>query len=317
MESEMKKSTRHEEYQYLEFLEKIMKEGITKPNRTANKTKSLFGNTMRFTLSELQEGSTNYRKILPLLTTKNMSKTVDIIFKELEFFISGKTDNKILKNQGVKIWNANGSREFLDLAGLQKYQEDDLGPIYGWQWRHFGAEYESCQDDYSGKGFDQLQWVIDEIKKNPYSRRLLVTAWNPLQIKEMCLPPCHSFFQFVVDPDESGTKPTFLSCTVYQRSADLPLGVPFNIASYATLTHIVADLTGLIAKELFYITIDSHIYENQLEFVPIQTSRVPYPFPSLEFDFINRVKTIDDYKAKHMKVIGYQSHPTINYPFSV
>jgi thymidylate synthase len=312
-----------EEYQYLNTLHKVAQHGVVKPNRTANKTKSIFGNMMRFTLfdeHQIDPKTNKPKRILPLLTTKNMSKSADIIFKELEFFIRGQTDNKILQEKGVKIWDANGSREFLDSVGLKNNKEGDLGAIYGYQWRHFGAEYKNCDTDYSRQGVDQLQNVIDEIKKNPYSRRLLVTAWNPTQLKQAALPPCHVMFQFNTEPNEvDDFKPYYLSCMLFQRSADLPLGVPFNIASYAALTHIIADLTGLTAKELIYTTADTHIYEDQINLVPGQIFRKPYPFPNLEFDFGNDPKptNIDEYKAEHLKVVNYQCWPNIVYPFSV
>lgn len=657
--------TIHEEYQYLNALYQTSQFGIIKPNRTINKTKSIFGNMMKFKLYD-----ENQKKVLPLLTTKNMSKSAEIIFKELEFFIKGQTDNKILQSKNVKIWDANGSREFLDSVGLSHREVGDLGPCfitgtkiltdsgykniedvdiddkmythegnwqhivnfqkreytgelykikinhhpfeiistpehpflcnlikyrnqnqwieakylnkfnnligmkfdkeeiipeifvidesfeevlikldkkeewfmmgyflgygyitnneinkinerterneilfninikqelnliikiqkvlniqikniyknhkiyncfnikwyqilkqfdnvstekkipewiqkapkefilefingycsyfnnsyyfttvslniaygiqrlylklgyfadisfqkrayqkeeflrrglvnqrncyfikvynipeylnnysyidikngiawfgissiekydaknenvynfevlndnsytceniichncYGFQWRHFGAEYNDCHTDYTGKGIDQLQNIIDTIKKDPYNRRLLVTAWNPMQLKEIALPPCHIMFQFNVEPLNDNELPYFLSCIIYQRSCDLPLGAPFNIASYAALTHIIADLTGLKAKELIYFTGDTHIYEDQLHLVPGQIFRKPFPFPNLEFDFGNDKKpiNIDQWKAEYLKIINYKFHPLINYPFSV
>lgn len=311
-----------EEYQYLNVLRNVSQFGIEKPNRTKNNTKSIFGNMMKFTLYEIDETNSEivYKRILPLLTTKNMSKSSKIIFEELIFFVKGQTNNKILKDKGVHIWDANGSRQFLDSIGLNHFEEDDLGEIYGAQWRHFGANYINCHTDYTNQGIDQLQWVIDEIKRNPYSRRLIVSSWNPLALKNMCLPPCHTMFQFNVEPDLSGDlTPKFLSCSLYQRSCDLPLGCPFNIASYATLTHIIADLTGLIAKEFIYFTADTHIYCDQLPLISEQISRKPYPFPNLEFDFENnsRPTKIDDWEAKYLKVTNYKHHPTIRYPFSV
>jgi len=600
---------RSEEYQYLEALYKAAMTGVLKPTRNLNYTKSYFGNLMRFTLSEIN-GNGDIKRILPLLTTKNMRVSVDVIFKELEFFINGQTNNKILQEKGVKIWNANTSREYLDSVGLNHYDVGDCGPIYGFQWRHFGANYVDCNTNYDNCGIDQLEMVIKEIKNNPYSRRLLVTAWNPLKINEMCLPPCfmentsvltnngykyiqdvnvddtlythtgkfekinnkyitpyqgtiirlkikchpniiectpqhpfyvdsnsqwvaaenlnnlsfigmkintnynipindkidftnpnvwfvigyfinngwldpirkriyflfynndvykkisrmvkmfeiqsiytkcvvidrkwykifkefgfnsfnkiipnwiqdapihfiemflkglnadgmfnafslnialsiqqlflkigtivsvkkisktiyqiniknsdsyikdnycwynvrnisksyvehvnvynfdvnndhtyvvenlvthncHVLFQFNVDPDIN-LMPKYLSCMIYQRSADIPLGMPFNIASYAALTHIIANLTGLIAKELVYVTGDTHIYENQLHLVPGQLYRKPYPFPELIFEFgIDNPKSINDYKSHHLKIINYKHWPNIIYPFSL
>lgn len=309
----------HEEYQYLDALYRASMNGVLKPNRTANKTMSYFGNMMKFSLHR-STGSDSYQRILPLMTTKNMKKSSEIIFKELEFFIKGQTDGKILKEKEVKIWDANGSREFLDLVGLKHREVDDLGPIYGYQWRHFGAEYKDCHTDYTGQGIDQLQNVIDTIKKDPYNRKLIVSAWNPLQLKEMALAPCHLLFQFNVSPDNSNKsdKPVYLDCMVYQRSADLPLGVPFNIASYAALTHIVSYLTDLIPREFVYVTADTHVYEDQLHLIPSQIFRKPYPFPELEFDFgtDKPMKSIDDFKAEYLKVKNYKYWPSLLYPFS-
>lgn len=598
----------HQEYQYLNALARASN-GILKPNRTDNKTRSFFGNLMRFNLYE------NGERILPLMTTKNMSKSSEIIFAELEFFIKGQTNTNILSNNGVKIWDANTSREYLDSRGLYHLEEGDAGCfvagtkvltdtgyknieditinnklythknnyqninniqiktysgelyrirtkynprdiictsehpfmcydssgrkwisaeklsekdllgikinsnsivpefvvndalnnsekivlnsldqwfmlgyfairgeiidgliyiklkynctkakkiisnvldieyhydylyklndlrytkileniknipewvqsapikyieeflygvrlaesnniklettygiqmlnyklgyftdiqlvnngyniktvtdpenciidqeiawigisdinhykinnlkvynfevsednsytvaginvhncIYGFQWRHFNAKYMDCDTDYNGQGYDQLQNVIDEIKNNPYSRRLLVSAWNPLQLDQMCLPPCHVMYQFNVQPDENSTemKPRYLDCIIYQRSADLPLGVPFNIASYAALTHIVSDIVDLIPNELVYVTGDNHIYENQLELIKKQISRKPFPFPKLVFTYKDKPLDINNYKAEYLKITDYEHHTHIKYPFSV
>lgn len=576
------KTSENEEYQYLNLLRKVAMEGVQKPNRTKNNTRSIFGNMMKFTLTK------NNKKILPLLTTKNMLKSSELIFKELEFFIKGQTDSKILDKQGVKIWNANSSREFLDNLGFKERDVGDIGPCfragtkiltetgykniedidledklythlgnwrvvdtifkrnyngiiykikashspyeiiatpehpflvqsenwieaknlntehklgikintnnyvskllddetswlflgyylmngwilksnnlyeiyintyddeivrifnelnmdnyidilfefgididkkqipswvhdappkyiknfitgfyhvqtrnidismsyelqrlflkinktykiekignchgfnlqnieikndiawypiesiteietkneivynfnltdhtymaeniithncYGFQWRHFGAEYKDCYTNYKDQGIDQLQQVIDMIKKDPYSRRLLITAWNPLQLKEMVLSPCHSLFQFNVEPksDDPEMKPYYLSCMLYQRSADMPLGVPFNIASYATLTHIIADLTELVAKELIYTTGDTHIYDDQLYLVAGQILREPYDFPEFEFEYDKKPEKIDEYNWTNMKIKNYKYHALIQYPFS-
>lgn len=302
--------SRHEEYQYLDLLKKVSEEGVLKSNRTGIKTKSIFGNTMRFTLMN------DDKKILPLLTTKNMLKSSEIIFKELDFFIHGKTNNKILQEQDVKIWNANTSREFLDSIGLYNYEEGDMGAIYGFQWRHYNANYINCNSDYTNQGIDQLQNAIDLIKKDPFSRRIIVSAWNPEQNHKMVLCPCHTMFQFNVEPSEYSEKPHYLSCMLYQRSADLPLGTPFNIASYAALTHIIADLTGLKAKEFIYTTADSHIYENQLSLIKEQIERTPYPFPEFELKYKEKPVNINDYNYEMMSIKNYKYHPLIKYPFS-
>ncbi len=202
---------------------------------------------MRFSLSDGK---------IPLLTTKRVYWHG--LVEELLWFISGDTSSKTLEKKGVNIWKKNGSREFLDRQGLTDREEGDLGPIYGFQWRHFGAFYTSYNKDYKGKGIDQLANIIETIKKNPDDRRMILSAWNPAQQHLMALPPCHMFAQFYVSDGE-------LSCQVYQRSADMGLGVPFNIASYALLTHMIAKCTGLVARELIHVMGDCHVYLNHVE----------------------------------------------------
>jgi len=226
----------HEEFQYLRLINDILDHGSMEEGRNG-KAKTVFGSAMHFDLSE---------NTIPVLTTKKVAfKTC---LKELLWFINGHTDNKLLKEQNVKIWNANASRDFLDSRGLYNNKEDDLGPVYGHQWRHFNASYTDCDTDYTGKGVDQLQNIIDQLK-NPEtrnSRRLVMSAWNPQQLDEMALPPCHILCQFCV------TEGNKLSCSLYQRSGDVGLGVPFNIASYSILTHLIANHCGLEAKEFVY-----------------------------------------------------------------
>ena len=239
----------HEEYQYLRLINDILDEGSMEVGRNG-KAKTVFGAAMHFDLSN---------NTIPVLTTKKVAfKTC---LKELLWFINGYTDNKLLKEQKVKIWNANASREFLDSRGLHNNKEDDLGPVYGHQWRHFNANYTDCDTDYTGKGVDQLQNIIDQLK-NPEtrnSRRLVMSAWNPQQLDEMALPPCHILCQFCV------TEGNKLSCSLYQRSGDVGLGVPFNIASYSILTHLIAKHCGLEAKEFVYFLGNAHIYDDHMD----------------------------------------------------
>ena len=212
---------RHEEYQYIDLIKDILNDGQFIEGRNGT-TKVVIGASMIFSL----EGGK-----IPVLTTKKVAwKTC---LKELLWFIKGSTSNTLLKEQNVRIWNDNASREFLDSRGLHHLAEDDLGPVYGHQWRFFNADYVDCNTDYSGKGVDQLDYVIKALKDpvERYSRRLIVSAWNPCQIDKMALPPCHVLMHFNV----VGNK---LSCTLYQRSGDIGLGVPFNIASYSFLTYI-------------------------------------------------------------------------------
>ena len=213
----------HEEYQYLNLIKDIINNGSLEEGRNGF-TKSIFGYSMRFSLKD---------GIIPIMTTKKLAwKTC---FHELIWFIKGSTDNKKLQDKNVHIWDDNASREFLDSRGLYTNQENDLGPIYGHQWRHFNATYTDCNTDYSGKGIDQLQDIINELKSNnKTSRRLIMTAWNPCQLAEMALPPCHILIQFNVKNNK------YLSCSLYQRSGDVGLGVPFNITSYSFLLHILA-----------------------------------------------------------------------------
>ena len=226
------------------------------------------------------------------------------------WFINGNTDNKLLKEQKVRIWNANASREFLDSRGLYNNKEDDLGPVYGHQWRHFNAPYTNCDTSYVGKGVDQLQGIIDKLK-NPEtrnSRRLVMSAWNPQQLDEMALPPCHILCQFCV------TEGNKLSCSLYQRSGDVGLGVPFNIASYSILTHLIAKHCGLEAKEFVYFLGNAHIYDDHLEPLREQMSRKPYEFPKLEI--LQTRLNINDYTVKDFNLIGYKYHEKIKMEMS-
>lgn len=193
----------HEEHQYLNLIKKIITEGSTRKDRTGTGTKSLFGVQSRYSLRD---------GIIPILTTKRVFWKG--VVEELLWFIRGSTDGKVLSSKGVKIWDANGSREYLDSLGFKDREEGDLGPVYGFQWRSFGAEYVDHQTDYEGKGVDQLQSVIDMIKKEPDSRRIIMTAWNPIDLPRMALPPCHCLVQFYVADGQ-------VSCQLYQRSADM------------------------------------------------------------------------------------------------
>ena len=250
---------------------------------------------MHFTLKD---------NIVPFLTSKKLAwKTC---LKELLWFIKGDTSNRRLKAQNVKIWNGNGSREFLDSRGLTNNEEDDLGPIYGFQWRHFNASYDNCDTDYTGKGVDQLKYIIDQLK-NPEtrnSRRLIMSAWNPCQIDDMALPPCHILCQFNVS---GGNK---LSCALYQRSGDIGLGVPFNIASYSLLTRLMAHQTGLIAGEFVYYLGNTHIYDDHIDNLKLQKARKPYAFPTL--DILNTYDNIEDYTINDFKLNDYKYHENVN-----
>jgi len=284
----------HEENQYLNLIHDIIEENQEFVGRNG-KTLSVFGSAMHFSLEN---------NIIPLLTTKKLAWK--ICLKELLWFVKGQTSNEILKEQNVHIWDANGSREFLDSRGLTDRLEDDLGPIYGFQWRHFNAEYIDSSTNYNNKGIDQLNYIIEQLK-NPEtrnSRRLIMSAWNPCQLDDMALPPCHVLCQFNVT---DGKK---LSCSLYQRSGDVGLGVPFNIASYCFLTHLIAHHTNLQPYEFVYNLGNAHIYDDHVEKLNVQKDKQPFCFPTLN---INKMRDkIDDYEFTDFEVIDYNYHNAIN-----
>ena len=292
---------KHEEQQYLDLIQHIIENGSWEEGRNG-KTKSIFGHSMRFSLKDGK---------IPILTTKKVAwKTC---LKELLWFIRGETNNKLLQDENVHIWDANASREFVKSRGLDHYSDGMLGPIYGYQWRNFDAPY----DFHTGKpcchetgemtyGIDQLQNIVEQLQdpKQRTSRRLILTAWNPNQINEMVLPPCHILCQFNV---HDGNK---LSCALYQRSCDVPIGSPFNIASYSFLTHLLAKHCGLEAHEIIYFMGNSHIYEEHIESTQLQMTRIPYDFP---YVFITQKREkIDDYQVDDFEIQHYISHEPIS-----
>ena len=286
----------HEETQYLNLIKNILDNGTWEEGRNG-KTKSVFGSMMRFSLKDGK---------IPILTTKKTAwKTC---LKELLWFIRGDTDNQLLQEQNVHIWDANTTREFLDSRGLQHYKEGLIGPGYGFQWRHFNAEYDSMDGGVQKDGWngiDQLQQIISALKDPAQrtSRRLVMTAWNPKQLNEMALPPCHILCQFNV---HDGNK---LSCSLYQRSIDVPLGSPFNIASYSFLTHLLAKHCGLEAHEFVYFMGNCHIYEDHIEIIQTQLSREPSSFPTVSIKEVR--DNINDYEVDDFIVDNYQSHEII------
>lgn len=256
--------------QYLELLDRIMAEGVDKGDRTGTGTIGVFGHQMRF---NLEDG-------FPLLTTKKLH--LKSIIYELLWFLKGDTNVKYLQDNGVRIWN-----EWADSDG-------SLGHIYGYQWRSW--------PDYKGGHIDQIKQVVEQIKNNPDSRRIIVNAWNVADIENMNLPPCHMFFQFYVANGR-------LSMQMYQRSADTFLGVPFNIASYALLLQMMAQVTGLRAGDFVHTLGDAHIYKNHLEQVKLQLSRTPRPLPVMTLN--PEVKSIFDFKYEDFKLEGYDPWPHI------
>jgi thymidylate synthase len=287
----------HDEVAYLDLVEKTIQQGTFKPDRTGVGTLSLFGAQMRFDLA----GGT-----LPLLTTKKMAWKS--IAHELLWFISGDTNANTLSKKKVRIWDANATREFLDSRGLFEREQGDLGPVYGFQWRHFGAEYKDMHSDYTNQGVDQLAQVLHLLKTDPSSRRIIMTAWNPKDLDKMALPPCHMNAQFYVSNNK-------LSCKMTQRSADMGLGVPFNIASYALLTHILAWATNLEPGEFIHSIGDCHVYLNHIEPLLGQLQRHPKPFPKLRIT--NDTKDIDRLPITDFQVVDYDSWPPIKMQMAV
>ena len=283
----------HEEHQYLNLIKTIIENGSDEKGRNGN-VRVHIGASMRFSLKDNQ---------IPFLTTKRLAwKTC---LKELLWFFRGDTNNKHLKEENVHIWDDNGSREFLDSRGLHHLEEDDLGPVYGHQWRHFNASYETCHTDYQDKGVDQIAYIIEQLK-NPEtrtSRRLVMSAWNPCQLNEMALPPCHVLCQFNV------VKGNQLSCCLYQRSGDVGLGVPFNIASYAMLTRIIASICDLEASEFIYFLSNAHIYDDHIDSLKEQIEREPYTFPKLNIK--EKISGIDTISLENFEVKDYSYHSKI------
>ena len=265
--------------QYHDFLRYVRDNGIIKPSRPGIDTISVFGYQMRFNLSEG----------FPLLTTKKMNTKA--IIHELLWFLKGNMNIKYLNDNGVHIWD-----NWADENG-------DLGAVYGEQWR-------SWYDYENNRNIDQITETIERIKKTPNSRRLIVSAWNVAKLPEMALPPCHVMFQFYVDKYNKT-----LSCQLYQRSADIFLGVPFNIASYSLLTMMVAQVCGYEAGEFIHTFGDAHIYENHLEQVELQLSRDPYPLPKMELN--SKIDNIFDFKYEDFNLVNYQHHPFIKAPIAV
>jgi len=262
--------------QFHELMQHVLQHGTKKSDRTGTGTLSVFGYQMRFDLSEG----------FPLVTTKKLH--LKSIIYELLWFLSGNTNNQWLKDRGVSIWD-----EWAAPNG-------DLGPVYGYQWRSWPAP--------NGQHFDQIKEVIQTIKTNPDSRRMIVSAWNVSDIPKMALAPCHAFFQFYVANGK-------LSCQLYQRSADIFLGVPFNIASYALLTHMMAQQCDLEPGEFIWTGGDCHLYSNHLEQVELQLSRKPFPLPNLKIH--RKPPSIFDYEFEDFEIVGYESHPHIKAPVAV
>ncbi len=262
--------------QYHDLMKEVLAKGVQKSDRTGTGTVSVFGHQMRFNLADG----------FPMVTTKKLH--LKSIIYELLWFLKGSTNNNWLKERGVSIWNEWAA------------PDGDLGPIYGYQWRSWPAP--------NGQHIDQISEVVETIKKNPDSRRIIVSAWNVADIPRMALAPCHAFFQFYVADGK-------LSCQLYQRSADIFLGVPFNIASYALLTHMMAQQCNLEVGDFIWTGGDCHLYSNHLEQVELQLSRDFFPLPKL--NILRKPASIFDYEFEDFEIVGYESHPHIKAPVAV
>ncbi|MGB5809151.1 MAG: thymidylate synthase [Polyangiales bacterium] len=277
---------------YLDLLRTVLEDGVARDDRTGTGTRSLFGYQMRV---DLEDG-------FPLLTTKKVH--LKSIIHELLWFIRGQTHVSHLQEAGVSIWDEWATAEQTARFGRN---EGDLGPVYGHQWRNFGA---TRRDDgtYNRDGFDQLTRVVEQLRDNPSSRRLLVSGWNPREAEEVALPPCHTLFQFYVQDGK-------LSAQLYQRSADVFLGVPFNIASYALLTMMVAQVSGLAPGDFIHTFGDVHLYNNHVEQARLQLSREPRSLPTMVLD--PSVKSLFEFRFEHFSLEGYNPHPRIKAPVAV
>ncbi|KAK8041662.1 thymidylate synthase [Apiospora rasikravindrae] len=328
----------HEEYQYLDLVREILDHGERRPDRyvlpllpplpqmkiqrpptdnhpqssrTGTGTYSIFAPCpLKFALhapASPDSESSEPQPILPLLTTKRVFTRA--VIAELLWFISGSTTSKPLSEAGIKIWDGNGSREFLDNLGLTHRAEGDLGPVYGFQWRHFGADYVDCDTDYTGQGVDQLAEIVHKLRTNPYDRRLILSAWNPKAMKEM---------NGTSEEQTEENKPKgHLHCQLYQRSCDMGLGVPFNIASYALLTHMLAHVCDLVPGSLTHVMGDAHVYVDHVDALRTQLEREPREFPKLQIANQEKGGSIDGWKVEDFVIQGYDPHKSIAMKMSV
>lgn len=309
-----------EELQYLNLIRDVLQNGIKKKDRTKIGTLSVFGRMMKF---DLRNGH------IPLFTTKKTFFRG--IVEELIWFLSGNTNAKVLLDKKVDIWAQNSNKETLeklgfkvisdaknppdakielDSKGRSPREEYDCGPIYGHQWRYYGAKYINCKTDYTGQGFDQIKWLVNEIKTNPNSRRLVLNAWNPCDIDMMVLPPCHMGAVFEVTDG-------YLNCAMTQRSVDVGLGVVFNVCSYALLTIMLAHVCGLKPGEFTHFGCNTHIYLNHIDALTEQATRVPKVFPKLKIKPSATGKFLDEFVFEDFALIGYEHHPTVKMEMAV
>ena len=274
------------ENNYLELMRNILENGIDKIDRTGVGIKTIFANCLKYDIRDNK---------LPLLTTKNVP--VRLIIEELLWMLRGSTNAKELQDKNVRIWDGNSTREFLDNQGLNHLPEGDIGAGYGHQLRFFNAEYKTCNEDYTGKGFDQLSYVIDLLKNNPGSRRILFCYWNPSQLKDMALPCCHLLYQFFVNTNNNE-----ISCCLYQRSSDYFLANNYNAISAIILTHILGNICGYKPAEFTHFIADTHIYKNHFEQCKEQLTRTPTIFPKV---YVDKKDKIEDYTIKDINIVNY------------
>lgn len=305
------KSVRHfirrnnEESRLLAAMYEIITKGFCRPTRTGVNTRALFGQQFEYRMIERvnENGQSAFR--LPLLTTKKMF--VRGVFAELKWFLSGGTNSKTLEQDGVNIWKGNTSQEYLTSIGLSNYHEGETGPIYGFQWRHWNAKYQQGCHDYAGQGIDQVQGVIQSLRSNPYGRRHIINAWNVEQLDEMCLPPCHVLYQFMVH-EENEQK--YLTLMMYQRSCDVFLGLPFNICSLGMFLTIMAHHVGMKPYKIIHSIADFHLYETHIDAAMKQIQRDPCCFPYISIASDNKEK-IEDYNFEDIKIEDYYHHNPI------
>lgn len=294
-----------EERAFQRMIKRIVVEGVFHEERTGMGTQSIFGHQLTFSLENNRFPMSTLRKSF-----------FRGIFEELMWFLRGQTNSKILSEKGVSIWEDNSRRDVLDKLNLAHLEEGDCGPIYGFQWRHWGAQYINCKTDYEGKGIDQISNIIKEIKNNPFSRRLLLSGWNVSELKEMCLPPCHTFYQFEVSPSED-KGPNYLSCHYYQRSSDVLLAGHWNITSAALFTILLAHFCGLRPKKVVASYGNVHIYNNHRHSLDEYLGRYPFQYPKIFINPKSPRNNLWDYQFEDITVKGYITHPQISLDMNV
>lgn len=293
----------HGEYAYLDIVHELLDEGSVRPDRTGVGTLSAFGKMMRFDISSS----------IPLYTTKFVSPKM--VLSELLWFLHGRTDSKLLEADGVNIWRANTSRDFLDARGLGDYREGDTGPLYGINLRSYGARYHGCDHDHRGQGIDQISRLVQGLRDDPFSRRHIVTTFNPSTVDECVLYPCHGICIMCYVDESHGQ--CYLSTMVTVRSNDIFLGNPANVASYAIFTHLIAKMVDMKPKELVLSIGDAHLYQNHVDQARLLLARRPLPFPTIKICDTVRDKTIDDITMEDIEVVAYLHHASIKAPMAV